>query len=384
MTSKRTKPCRYGYLDKVLSVTEGRERRVFTYHADGQLATAARAGGPRPGAAEAGGAQLVATAAETETFLWDGLALIRRGSVSYVNEPHPGGGSPILSSRDGVMFNDVLGTTLGADGPDGYDPAATTAFGDSIDKNMFFTGKPRVDGLGYAFLFRNYRPELGKWQTADPLGYPDGWNRLAYCGNGVVDAIDCLGGWVESVHHDINQYWLTGNGYNPTAYDWGGYSINVLSKMNAASDWTDSILAGNQTDARAYLHAMRSSKGQSFQEAATAYYRYLSMCARYARQFAVAARNAYARYEDSLAVSLLYYAIEYVGRIVHTFSDSFSPSHAGFQYFSLWNTPSHISQETMAVYTANDGYWQTTIFNELNKDYEAMLRYVLKQPHRGE
>ena len=34
------KTYRYGYLDKVLSVAEGKERRTFTYHADGQLATA--------------------------------------------------------------------------------------------------------------------------------------------------------------------------------------------------------------------------------------------------------------------------------------------------------------------------------------------------------
>jgi hypothetical protein len=35
---------------------------------------------------------------------------------------------------------------------------------------------------------------LGKWQTADPLGYPDGWNNLAYVNNGVTSAIDWLWG----------------------------------------------------------------------------------------------------------------------------------------------------------------------------------------------
>ena len=197
MVKEGAKTYRYGYLDKVLAVTEGKERRVFTYHADGQLATATRTGGPQ------------SPAAETETFLWDGLALIRRGTTSYVNEPHPNGGSPILSSKDGVMLNDLLGTTIGMDGPDGYDPAVATAFGDSLDSNTFFTGKPHVDGLGYAFLFRNYRPTLGKWQTADPLGYPDGWNQLAYCGNGVVDAIDWLGGLTKSGSLKFNSKQIT-------------------------------------------------------------------------------------------------------------------------------------------------------------------------------
>ena len=40
------------------------------------------------------------------------------------------------------------------------------------------------------FLMRNYRADLSKWQTADPLGYPDGWNPLAYCGNRVTGAVD--------------------------------------------------------------------------------------------------------------------------------------------------------------------------------------------------
>ena len=65
MTREGAKTYRYGYLDKVLSVAEGKERRTFTYHADGQLATATNG-------------------KETEDFLWDGLALIRRGSTAYV------------------------------------------------------------------------------------------------------------------------------------------------------------------------------------------------------------------------------------------------------------------------------------------------------------
>ena len=46
------------------------------------------------------------------------------------------------------------------------------------------------------FLFRNYRASLAKWQTADPLGYPDGWNQQAYCGNEPIANIDFLGAYV--------------------------------------------------------------------------------------------------------------------------------------------------------------------------------------------
>jgi RHS repeat-associated protein len=84
----------------------------------------------------------------------------------------------------------------------GFKAVDMTAFGETtttthypLSTTHFFTGKPYIGELGYAFLFRNYRPEQGKWQTADPLGYPDGWNNLAYVNNGVIGAIDYLGAW---------------------------------------------------------------------------------------------------------------------------------------------------------------------------------------------
>ena len=184
MVKEGKRTYRYGYLDKVISVTEGKERITYGYHVDGQLAT-------------------VTKGKVTENFTWDGLALVKRGITSYLNEPHPGGGAPVASSNDGVMFNDILGTTLGVENAGGYVSSPMTAFGDAITCQLptsnFFTGKPHVDGLGHAFLLRNYRADLGKWPTADPLGYPDGWNQMAYCRNGVVDCLDFLGGVPKSV-----------------------------------------------------------------------------------------------------------------------------------------------------------------------------------------
>ena len=101
----------------------------------------------------------------------------------------PGG---VLSGGT-TYFNDMLGTTLGAKAKGKkYSAAALTAFGEPTDgglnsnnstlstlnSQLFFTGKPYVEGLGHAFLLRNYRAGLAKWQTADPMGYPDGWNAI--------------------------------------------------------------------------------------------------------------------------------------------------------------------------------------------------------------
>ena len=150
-----------------LSVTEnGKPIARFNYHNDGQIAQAIHNG-------------------KSEDFLWDGLALIHRGETSFINEPYVTGGNPILSSKDGVMFNDMLGSTLNIGGK----AINMTAFGESADSNAMYTGKPCIGELGYAFLFRNYRSDYGKWQTTDPLGYPDGWNNLAYCNNEVVKSI---------------------------------------------------------------------------------------------------------------------------------------------------------------------------------------------------
>ena len=167
---------RYGYLDKVLSVTEGKRSYTYAYHVDGQLARADYGDG------------------RAEDFAWDGLALVRRGDEWFVNEPHVGGGAPVVSSKGASYFNDMLGTTVGTKSRRRYTAAALTAFGEPIQTSQtFFTGRPQVEGLGRVFLYRNYRASLAKWQTADPLGYPDGWNQLAYCENGVTGALDLFG-----------------------------------------------------------------------------------------------------------------------------------------------------------------------------------------------
>ena len=131
----------YSYigLDKIESVTEGgRKLSSFTYHIDGQLAARV-------------------SIESSETFHWDGLALIQRNSTSYVNEPAVTGGNPILAD-DKILFNDMLGTTLGVKDGDKVTQNNLTAFGESLSaspmQDSFFTGKPHVGELGYAFLFQ--------------------------------------------------------------------------------------------------------------------------------------------------------------------------------------------------------------------------------------
>ncbi len=182
-----SKTYRYGYLDKVLSVTDSDTTCTYTYHADGQLASATVGSALR---ADRGATPL----SETETFQWDGLALIQRGDEQFINEPHVGGGNPVASSKGTSYFNDALGTTVGSKSNGKYSAAALTAFGEGSDADKaFFTGKPMVEGLGHAFWMRNYRAGLAKWQTADPMGYPDGWNQMKYGVNNPSSGVDLFG-----------------------------------------------------------------------------------------------------------------------------------------------------------------------------------------------
>ena len=169
----------YGWLDKVMRVTEyGKELARFEYHNNNQLAKVVRENG-------------------IETFEWDGLALIERNGTKYINEPHAGGGNPILAvggESAEAIFTDMLGTSLGKVDENGYSAIDKTSFGaDTSDKLSFFTGKPYVEELGYAFLFRNYRADMGKWGMVDPIGYPNGWNNLAYCNNRILFYYDKYG-----------------------------------------------------------------------------------------------------------------------------------------------------------------------------------------------
>ena len=168
------KEYRYSYLDKITSVLEnGETAATMDYFVGGQLASVTRGN-------------------EAERFIWDGLALVHRDGSDYLNEPAVGGGNPVASNGK-VMLNDMLGSTVAVKGDEGLGMTSMTAFGESGDPNAFFTGKPFIGEIGYAFLMRSYRPENGKWQTADPMGYPDGWNNLAYCNNGVTSSVDLWG-----------------------------------------------------------------------------------------------------------------------------------------------------------------------------------------------
>ena len=217
----------YGWLDKVMRVAEnGKELARFEYHNNGQLAKAIRENG-------------------VETFEWDGLALIERSGTKYINEPHAGGGNPVLVISDKsteAIFTDMLGTSLGKVEKNGYSAITKTSFGaESNNANSFFTGKPYVENLGYAFLFRNYRADMGKWLSQDLIGYPDGWNNFAYCNNMITNSLDSLGSYVITSATFSNMSPTDGSEiiYTPTPNSHLYVSISGTASFTVSKEATD-------------------------------------------------------------------------------------------------------------------------------------------------
>jgi RHS repeat-associated protein len=81
--------------------------------------------------------------------------------------------------------NDPLATTVAiADAAGEIAAMEADAFGAPLaigEAPGRFTGKPYDADLGaFVFPFRNYRPEEGRWMSADPSGFPDGVNGRIY------------------------------------------------------------------------------------------------------------------------------------------------------------------------------------------------------------
>ena len=82
--------------------------------------------------------------------------------------------------------------------------AQVKAVASSATPSGFYTGKPYMAESGtYAFKYREYNPEMGRWTTVDPSGFPDGANNQIYVNNSTLDSIDSTGKSITLYHHPV-------------------------------------------------------------------------------------------------------------------------------------------------------------------------------------
>jgi RHS repeat-associated protein len=112
-----------------------------------------------------------------------------------------------------------------------------------VGNPYFFTGR-RLDfetGL-YYYRARMVSPNLGRFLQTDPIGYADGINWYAYCGNNPVVFVDPSGseaGWVETFTSLAVQTVKGNVGIRDVGAMYGGY---IKGGAQGAAAWADGVI----------------------------------------------------------------------------------------------------------------------------------------------
>jgi RHS repeat-associated protein len=102
--------------------------------------------------------------------------------------------------------------------------AASTASAD----HAFYTGKPYIESTGsYAFKYRSYNPDLARWTSEDPSGFPDGANGSIYAPT-PTSCIDFEGLWRIKLTSSGDGLAIYGGG--PGTYTWQDKSGPLTAK----------------------------------------------------------------------------------------------------------------------------------------------------------
>jgi RHS repeat-associated protein len=105
-----------------------------------------------------------------------------------------------------------------------------------------FTGREYDAESGlYYYRARMYNPAIGRFMQTDPVGYGDGLNWYAYCGNNPVMFVDpygenAIGGFVS---------WISGNGWD-NSYDMGSSEMQQLGSAAWQGTKDGGAILGNE------------------------------------------------------------------------------------------------------------------------------------------
>jgi RHS repeat-associated protein len=237
---------------------------------------------------------------------------------------------------------------------------------------------------------RYYNPSAGKWLSRDRFQEGGGPNLNGFVGNDPLNKTDPFGYWATSVHHQIVEDWLTNPKYRN--YPWRCCTIDVVRLIQDGSDEVDGVnhrgwpwfgWCEAQSSANSYQHAMRDGEAhQSVDSAEAQYNQFIAHNLVQAVSWAGYARENGRCYLEEWALSSL-------GRAYHSFSDSLSPAHRGFQpwwgpidgsldfdgpFSYLEFVLEHEYKETDAVYAG----MKAPVVAAVDKKFRAFLNFILR------
>jgi RHS repeat-associated protein len=278
-----------------------------------------------------------------------------------------------------------------------YGPFAegTKMTGPMARSNVFrFATKYVDDESDMAYYgYRYFNPMLGRWLSRDPAEEGGGANVYGFACNEPVSRVDPDGLWDQPVHFRIIDKWLRGPGGPYSDHYWHCVPINVIKLLKEGSDNVDGTpLSGKlnlawvgfyeaQRSSESYKHAM-SAWNEPREVAAGRYAAFVADRAREARSLSDGGREL----QD---VGWIRMAVERLGEAFHSYSDSLSPAHHGFQPWygpvdgSLIIGPlgwkrfasTHHDKEVMEKYTP----LEPDIVNHVDEALKWVLDYVLKE-----
>jgi RHS repeat-associated protein len=221
-------------------------------------------------------------------------------------------------------------------------------------------------------------------QIQDALSQRRELNDYAFVLNNPVTSVDLLGLWATDVHHKIVEDWLSDPKYEK--YPCACCKIDVRGEIEFGSDDVDGVgpfgtpaigIAEALSSADAYQHAMRGPH-QTVAEAKAKYDAWIS------KELSLA--HYFASQNGCLAKKL---ALRELGRAYHSYSDSLSPAHAGFQvwygpldwtmtygdpFSYIYWTEIHASKETMSVYNGTGSSVWGAVKGKFQGDLDSILK----------
>ena len=242
---------------------------------------------------------------------------------------------------------------------------------------------------------RCYKPSTGTWLSRDPGAEEGGHNLYGLLNNNPISETDFLGLWATDVHHQLVVDWLTERDPETDyhSYPWRCCTIDVIALLQHGSDLVDGVVNGwasvafceAQESRKSYQHAMRDGHaGQSEDAARALYTKFLNEHNDLAKGLSDIARLS------ADGCSILRKALVELGSAYHSYSDSLSPAHEGFQPWwgpidgindmGLWNyedfVSNHEQRETFQVYESK---YKSSAIKAVRAAFDADLKYILSQ-----